>query len=117
MIDKSSIIKKLNFYKSDLTNVVSRAVFARSSNLYIRRSTMISTQPESVNIQFLDRVRRTNIFLIFTYSTVTDPLPGDLIMEDIDLGQKSAKPNFPFSAKNGDNHGFVSIFDSFYGRK
>ena len=74
--------------------------FARSSNLYIRRSTMISTQPESVNIQFLDRVRRTNIFLIFTYSTVTDPLPGDLIMEDIDLGQKMCQTKFPvFSQK------------------
>ena len=39
-------------------------------------------------------------FLIFTYSTVTDPLPGDLIMEDIDLGpKKCAKPNFSFRSQ------------------
>ena len=63
------------------------------------------------NIQFLDRVRRTNIlFLIFTYSTVTDPLLGDLIMENIDLEQKCAKPNFPFSAKNEPK---ISVFCEF----
>ena len=33
-------------------------------------------------------------FLIFTYSTVTDPLPGDLIIEDIDLGQKMCQTKF-----------------------
>ena len=98
MIDKSSIIKKkLNFYKSDLTNVVSRFLAKPSQNFYI------STQPEFVNIQFLDRVRRTNIF---TYSTVTDPLPGDLIIEDIDLEQKMCQI-FHFEAKNWDkNLGF-----------
>lgn len=45
-------------------------------------------------------------FLIFTYSTVTDPLPGDLIIEDIDLEQKMCQI-FHFEAKNWDkNLGF-----------